>query len=239
MSTTAKPDDPSKPVSTSRSAGDEFEIDGYGQRIDGLIPLAEARAMFDEAADDAWRAAEDAEESIEDPRPKFCGGTVYPTPRDGQVGLLGHRDATGDLQISCSKGDLKQMPRLAGNWITAMSRGRGPHGRTRRARFVFKPTAELASKSLSPSRKWHGPQDPELRARRRHVDLFTNPEVLQLHRPQPDHFFHPSSHGCKWILGSRTPMMHPVRAVTRTFTTHHNALGMPLFLRLPRAVPRS
>ncbi len=59
---TPKPDELFKArLDKLRRWRDEFEIDGYGQRIDGLIPLAEARAMFDEAADDAWRAAEDAE----------------------------------------------------------------------------------------------------------------------------------------------------------------------------------
>ena len=68
---TPKPDELFKArLDKLRRWRDEFEIDGYGQRIDGLIPLAEARAMFDEAADDAWREAEDAEESIDDPRPQ-------------------------------------------------------------------------------------------------------------------------------------------------------------------------
>ena len=50
---TPKPDELFKArLDKLRRWRDEFEIDGYGQRIDGLIPLAEARAMFDEAADD-------------------------------------------------------------------------------------------------------------------------------------------------------------------------------------------
>ena len=106
---TPKPDELFKArLDKLRRWRDEFEIDGYGQRIDGLIPLAEARAMFDEAADDAWRAAEDAEESIEDPRPQvLVAGRCIQHREMGKLAFLVIRDATGDLQISCSKGDLE------------------------------------------------------------------------------------------------------------------------------------
>ncbi len=53
---TPKPDELFKArLDKLRRWRDELEIDGYGQRTDGLLSLTEARSRFNEAADDACR----------------------------------------------------------------------------------------------------------------------------------------------------------------------------------------
>lgn len=94
----------------------------------------------------------------------------------------------------------------------------------------------LLSKSLRPlPEKFHGLQDVELRYRKRYLDLIVNPGVRQtfvmrskiiqaIRRYLDEHGF----------LEVETPTMHaiPGGAAARPFETYHNALDIPLYMRI-------
>jgi len=95
---------------------------------------------------------------------------------------------------------------------------------------------ELLSKSLRPlPEKYHGLKDIEQRYRQRYLDLITNPEsldtfvmrskIIQSMRRYLD---------AQGFLEVETPMMHsiPGGASARPFETHHNALDIPLYMRI-------
>ena len=157
----------------------------------------------------------------------------------GKLSFLSLRDESGDIQVALDRRRVDDAAWLLrdnldlGDILVAQ----GPLGATKTGEVTIWATAiELASKSLlPPPAKWEGLSDIEARYRQRYVDLFANPKVMATMKlriaiiDQMRAFLRG-----RGFIEVETPMLQAIHggAAARPFKTHHNALDMPLFLRI-------
>ncbi len=147
--------------------------------------------------------------------------------RDGKIQIYVRRDALGEEEYKrYKKMDIGDIVGVKG-YVFKTAKGEIS---------VHATEVTLLSKSLLPlPEKWHGLKDMELRYRQRYVDLIMNENVkntfvtrskiIRSIRNYLDNL---------GFLEVDTPMLNtiPGGAAARPFITHHNALDIPMYLRI-------
>jgi lysyl-tRNA synthetase class 2 len=157
----------------------------------------------------------------------------------GKANFLVLSDGRSRIQVYIREDSLPardfQMFKLLdwGDWVGV----EGRLFRTKTKEFtIWASKLEFLAKCLLPlPEKWHGLTDIEIRYRQRYLDLIVNPDVRRVFEVRSRvvsamrEFL-----TARGFLEVETPMMQsvPGGALARPFVTHHNALDIPLYMRV-------
>ena len=195
----------------------------------------------------ALHSVQDIKAAIEDPGipiteedPIFVvAGRMMAINKFGKASFIRFRDRTGQLQAYLRKDRIgeetydlfKQLD--IGDFVGL----RGTVFQTKTGEWtLLADELKLVCKATRPlPEKFHGLKDPEKRYRQRYLDLVMNPEIKEIFEKRSRIIQAVRT----FLLGRdflevETPMMQPVPggAEATPFKTHHNALGIDLYLRI-------
>jgi lysyl-tRNA synthetase, class II len=183
---------------------------------------------------------EGQEDLVASKTPVRIAGRMMTIRHMGKASFFHLKDETGRMQVYAKRDEMPEADYRLFKDHTDMGDIVGVQGEafiTRTGELtVLARSFELLAKSMRPlPEKWHGLKDSELRHRQRYVDMIVNDEVMEtfvlrsrIVAAMRDHLMG------RGYLEVETPMMQPIfgGAAARPFKTHHNALDMPLFLRI-------
>ena len=232
-------------MSDETESAKEHEL--YTQRVEkaerwrvlGCNPFGNGYRPADLAGDIARKHASDTVEQLEAaPATYSIAGRVVALRSFGKAAFIKLRDRSGELQIHVKKDALgDQFERFKLTDLGDFVGVKGTLFRSKTGELTLAATEYLPlTKALRPPpEKWHGLADVETRYRQRYLDLVSNPEVKEvfLRRTRLVRFLREFLDK-RGFVEVETPMMHSLvsGAAARPFTTHHNALDIPLYLRI-------
>lgn len=199
----------------------QLGVTPYPNRCDKQISCQEAKS------------AEEGSEAV-------TAGRLVQLRLMGKAAFAHLRDFSGRVQLYIAKDQLGEEPYAFFKKHVAVGDFVSVDGHvfvTKTGEKTIKVTKlTLLSKAIRPMpEKYHGLQDTEVRFRKRHLDLIANEEVKDIFvkrakiissiRRTLDE---------KGFLEVETPILNPSSggAIARPFETFHNALKMPLFMRI-------
>jgi lysyl-tRNA synthetase class 2 len=204
-------------------------IDPYPARVRRSSSIAEALADFDKLAKSAKNIS--------------LAGRLRSLRDQGKIIFADLEDESGKIQVVLKGDTLKDLE----FWQSVLDMGdfvsfTGPLFETKRGEKSLEAhELEMAAKSLLPlPDKWEGLEDPDIRLRKRYLDLIATPELRALFKRKAV-FWETFRTALKsdGFLEVETPVLEsiPGGAEAEPFKTHHNALDTDFYLRISLELP--
>jgi lysyl-tRNA synthetase class 2 len=169
---------------------------------------------------------------------KTTAGRIISLRRQGKIIFLDIKDHSGKIQVFLSKNNIEDFSIFndaldLGDIIKVT----GDIKKTKSGEVtVFAKQVTILNKTLSPSvEKWHGIKDPDIKYRKRYLDLISNDQsifnfkkrldLIRILRQTLEQY---------GFLEVETPILQhiPGGASARPFVTHHNTYDIDLYLRV-------
>jgi lysyl-tRNA synthetase class 2 len=208
----------------------QLGIDPYPKRFDGVTSISSLVAEHGQKTSEALAAPQIVTRTA---------GRILAIRTFGKAGFLQLSDGRSRTQVYVRQDSVPELDfRIfklldLGDWV-------GVDGylfRTKTNEFsVHVSSLQFLAKCMLPlPEKWHGLQDVETRYRQRYLDLIVNPDSRRVFEVRSRVVARIREFLItRGFLEVETPMMQPMAggALARPFETHHNALDIPLFMRI-------
>ena len=216
----------------------EMGIDPFGHRFDNQQAISDVRALEGEITEETTTEKGREQKTYSGPKVRVAGRIVLMRPT-GKLIFINLIDRTGTIQLFLGQAQVGER-----NWEIAQCLDLGDiigvDGELKKTKTgeltIFVEELHFLTKTIeAPPEKHKGITDPELRQRMRYVDLAYGEGVLDrfVQRTQIVRSIRDTLVG-EGYYEIEGPTLHTIAggAAARPFETFHNALGMPLVMRI-------